>query len=277
MVFSQRIKLAALISGYINRISPQIKLYQFTDPIEAASFAVEKDAYFGAILDIDSGACDDLKLVKILHALKPSLPMVFLSRSGRFAIEAFQYQIFDYLTLPIDKDRLKGAIEKLMEHSKSNNANEIYIKTFGAFEVVLGEITLPWKNSKTKELLALLVDSRGDNVSSEKIQKTLWPDADAEKAAASYHTTLHNLRKKLNSFGIGHLLEGSRGSQRANVDAFGCDLYDFERSVAEGTLPSYQRAFELYKGRYLENNSYTWNKFTMVRIDVQFEQICRYI
>ncbi|MCQ4637119.1 hypothetical protein NE619_10310 [Anaerovorax odorimutans] len=278
VVFSQRKRLALLIAKHIERIDPQIKVYEYTDPVDALSFVAEKEGSFGGIVvDVDSQACDDLRFMKILRGLNRSLSIIFVSKSGRFAVEAFEYEVSDYLTLPIKKERLEEAIEKLIEKNSRKNGNQVYIRTFGSFEVAVRGVTIPWKNSKTKELLAFLVDSRGDNVSSEKIQKTLWPEADAEKAASNYHTTLHNLRKKLGRCGLSHLLEGSRGSQRVNVDAFECDLYDFERSVEKSDTKSYQHAFDLYKGRYLENNAYHWSKFTMVRIDMQFEQVCRSI
>ena len=274
IIFSQQELLVSQISDAIRKLEPQSKLLCFTDPLDSLAFTVESPSYSGAVIDIDSDACSSLRFLKVFHTLEPSLPVIFLSKSGKYAIESFQYGAVDYLTLPFSTQRLEEALNKLKEKHETQSIRRIYIKTFGSFEIFVGDTPVSWKNSKTKELLAFLVDSRGAEVSSDAIKQALWPDADEKRASSNYHTTLHNLRKKLASNGLSHLLLGSRGSQRVNTDIFDCDLYDFERCAEDGSTAACRHAFSLYKGRYLENNAYPWSHFTKLRIDIQFEQLC---
>ena len=274
LIFSQQKLLITQISDAISKLEPESELLCFTDPIDSLSFTAESPSLSGAVIDIDSDACYSLRFLKVFHTLDSSLPVIFLSKSGKYAVESFQYGAVDYLNSPFSMQRLREALDKLKEKHTTKNIRRVYIKTFGSFEIFVGDTPISWKNSKTKELLAFLIDSRGAEVSSDAIKQTLWPDVDEKKASSNYHTTLHNLRKKLASNGLEHLLLGSRGSQRVDTSIFDCDLYDFERCAEDGSPAACRQAFSLYKGRYLENNAYPWSHFTKLRIDIQFEQLC---
>lgn len=229
------------------------------------------------ILDVDSPECEDLKPVKLIKKLNPQVGMVFLSESGKYAVEAFEEGVSDYLQAPFSQEKVFRALEKARVKIHENRRDLPYIKTFSSFEIIHRGKPIPWKNSKTKELLALLVDNRGTPISSEFIQKTLWPDAVNKKTATRYHTTLHHLREKLKHHGMEDLIEGSRGSLRINRDKIAGDLFDFEDAMEEGTRESYKRAFALYRGGYLEKNAYPWSLFSRIRIQLQFEQIWKYL
>lgn len=277
IIFSQKKQLVSQILKQIDRLTPETDIRTFCDPLDMLSFAAEKQPLSGAIIDMDSPACFSLKLIKIFHALRPSLPVIFVSKSGRYAVESFQYGAIDYLPLPFSSLRLKESMKKLHANNHTTRSGRVYITTFGSFEIFVGGVAIPWKNSKTKELLAFLVDSRGASVSSQAIKKALWGNAPEQKAASNYHTTLHNLRKKLESNGLSALLKGTRGSQQVNTDLFDCDLYEFEHYVEDGSESACRKAFALYKGRYLENNAYPWSHLTKLRIDIEFEQLCHNI
>lgn len=230
-----------------------------------------------ALINVDHPECEELKPVKLLKKLNSGIPMVFFSESGKYAIEAFEEGVSDYVRAPFSSEKIVRAIGKAKEDMEKNIEESPYIRTFSSFEVVQGGRPIPWKNSKTKELLALLVDNRGTPISSDFIQETLWPDADPGKTATRYHTTLHHLREKLKRHGIEDLIEVSRGSLRIDPDKISCDLFEFEEALEEGTKEAYKRAFDLYRGGYLEKNTYPWSLFSRIRIQLQFEQIWKYL
>lgn len=245
----------------------------FDDGWKALTYIIDRKDIYGILVDLDSPYCDDLRLIKILKTLNSNIEIIFMSTDGRYAIEAFSFNVAGYLIKPIEEDKLIEAISKMKDRWLQNKKSEIFIRTFGTFEIVIKGRPLHWRNSKTKELLSFLVDSRGNSVSSEKIQKTLWPDM--ENASATFHTTLHHLRQLLKRNKIEFILECSRGSQRVNAELFKCDFYEFEKEVEIATRQSYQNAFELYKGHYLENNAYSWSHFNKVRLEMLFEKICQ--
>lgn len=279
LIFTQNRKTALKLSRVIdkNLTDNSRQIIAFTDPVEFLSCAMEEPGVSGCFIDVDSRACDDLRLIKLIKKINDRICIVFMSESGRYAVEAFDLEITDYLKIPTEEEKVAEAVRKLENAGKRQESRSIYIRTFGTFEVIKGGTKLPWKNSKPKELFAFLVDSRGADVSSEKIQRTLWEDSDHVRAASTYHTTLYQLRKKLKDNGMSDILVGSRGSQRVNTELFRCDLYEFEKDVKTGTKDSYRKAFELYRGGYLENNAYKWSRFTKVRLQMQFEQLLQEI
>ena len=279
VIFTEDRKLLERLSSIVKKSLPENSkgAAAFSDPVDTLNCAMESRDRLNCFIDVDSSSCDGLKLIKLLKKLNTSASIVFMSKSGRYAMEAFELDIVDYLKLPPEEEKITEAVKKLEAVNSRDESNGVYIKTFGAFEIIKGGVRIPWKNSKPKELLAFLVDSRGDDVSSEKIQRTLWEDSDRDKAASTYPTTLYQLRKKLGNNGIEDILVGSRGSQRVDTSRFKCDMYEFEREAAEGTKEAYRRAFELYKGGYLENNSYKWSRLTRVRLQMQFEQVLQEI
>lgn len=273
IVFSDNGKRNIKICNMMKEIIDEKRIVGFTNSIEMLDFIITERNLLGVFVDVDTADCNDLRLIRIMHNMKSNIPLVFISKQSKYAVEAFEYGVIDYLKLPFDAQKITNALEKLNKKKLKSRIEGVYIKTFGSFELFFDGKLVPWKNSKPKELLAFLVDCRGDNVSSDKIQNTLWPEVDSIKAAATYHTTLYQLRKKLEASGIEDLLIGSRGSHRVNIEAFECDLYLFEGEIESNELESYKAAFELYKGGYLENNAYKWSRFTRVRTEFQFEGI----
>lgn len=253
------------------------KIVVFTKYWEALSYMIDRKDICGVIVDLDNHACEDMNFIKILRAINSDIGITLISKDGRYAVEGFRFEVVTYLLKPIGKEQIVDAMDKMKDRWIREKRGEIYIQTFGSFSISIRGQTINWRNSKTKELFAYLVDARGDNVSSDIIKKTLWPNVEAKKSSSTFHTTLHNLRKILAKNKIDGLLECSRGSQRVNVDLFKCDFYEFEKEIEKGTKQSYRNAFDLYKGNYLENNAYNWSRLNRIRLQLQFENVCQLI
>ncbi len=277
LIYSEDVPQLESICAAVTKIAGEGCTYGFSDPVKALAFAVKNPDIIGAFVDVDGPACDDFNLLHILRSISPSLQLVFMSASSKYGAQAFAFEATDYISLPASPGAVAEAVDKMTTRYSREKTSGLHIMTFGIFQVVKNGVAIPWKSSKTKELLAFLVDCRGADVSSTVIQKTLWPNTESKKAASVYHTTLHNLREKLEANDIHGLLSGTRGSQRVNSDAFECDFYEFEKEVETGTPESYMRAFDLYKGHYLENNTYHWSRVTRVRLEMQFEHILNLI
>ncbi|MDD2216627.1 MAG: response regulator [Eubacteriales bacterium] len=266
-----------LLRNVFDQLNLMDSIQIFTDEWDALVNILESDKIEGIIINVDLACCDGLRMIKVLESINPDHGFVFVSDSGRYGVEAFNYNVVDYFKKPYTKDKLKESISKLKERYVTNQDKKIYIQTFGSFEIFVDGKLVPWGNSKPKELLAFLVDARGANVSSLKIQRTLWPDSDAKKSASSFHTTLHSLRRTLIDLKLDELLESSRGSLRINTDMFECDFYEFENEIQLGTKESLIKAFELYQGHYLENNCFEWSSFNRIRLKIKFEEISNFV
>ncbi|HJV44647.1 MAG TPA: BTAD domain-containing putative transcriptional regulator [Bacillota bacterium] len=126
-------------------------------------------------------------------------------------------------------------------------------------------LALEWRTSKVGELLAFLIHHKGEKVSRHLIIDCLWEHFDVERATAHFHTTIYYLRQSLNSVGIKDLILHDKGFYRIDTNRIDCDYYKFDNFVSDNPVNSeniklYENYIKLYKGGYLEGNSYPWSQ-----------------
>lgn len=129
-----------------------------------------------------------------------------------------------------------------------------YIRTFGYFDVFVDEKPIPFRNKKSKELLALLVDRRGGYVTSEEAIAYLWEDEEVNAVTLSrYRKVALRLKNTLEEYGIADVVESVDGKRRVVTEQVRCDLYDY--------LSQKEEFKQLFKGSYLTN--YSWGENTL--------------
>lgn len=132
--------------------------------------------------------------------------------------------------------------------------NTVSIRTFGYFDVFVGDRPIAFRNKKSKELFALLVDRRGGYISSEDAISFLWEDEPVNTVTLSrYRKVALRLKNTLEEYGIADIIEAVDGKRRIIPEAVSCDLYDYLSGKAEYT--------RLFKGSYLTN--YSWGENTL--------------
>ena len=131
---------------------------------------------------------------------------------------------------------------------------EVFIRTFGYFDVFVDGKPIAFKNEKTKELFAILVDRRGGYVSSSEAIGYLWENEPANKITLSrYRKVALRLKNFLDEHGIGDIVESVDGKRRVVTERVHCDLYDYLSRD-----PQYEH---LFNGLYLLN--YSWAETTL--------------
>ena len=141
------------------------------------------------------------------------------------------------------------------EPSKENvGSSGIYIRTFGYFDVFVNDKPIAFRNKKSKELFALLVDRRGGFVTSEEAISFLWEDEPISAVTLSrYRKVALRLKNILEEYGISHVVESVDGKRRIDTSKVRCDLYDY--------LSQKEEFSQLFKGTYLSN--YSWGESTL--------------
>ena len=130
----------------------------------------------------------------------------------------------------------------------------VSIRTFGYFDVFVDGKPIPFRNEKSKELLALLVDRKGGYVSSEDAIGFLWEDEPASPLTlARYRKVALRLKNTLEDYGIADVVESVDGKRRLVMEKVQCDLYQYLSGKAEYA--------QLFKGSYLTN--YSWGEITL--------------
>ncbi|MBQ8164807.1 MAG: PAS domain-containing protein [Clostridia bacterium] len=132
--------------------------------------------------------------------------------------------------------------------------SQIYIRTFGYFDVFVNNKPIAFRNKKAKELLALLVDRRGGYVTSEEAIGYLWENEPANAVTlARYRKEALRLKNTLEEYGITDIIESVDGKRRIIPEKIKCDLYDY--------LSGQEEYAGLFKGSYL--NNYAWGEITL--------------
>lgn len=130
----------------------------------------------------------------------------------------------------------------------------VFIRTFGYFDVFVGEQPVAFRSRKAKELLALLVDRRGGYVTSEEAISFLWEDEPANSVTlARYRKAALRLKNTLEEYGIADIIETVDGKRRMIPEKVSCDLYQY--------LTGKDEYAHLFKGNYLTN--YSWSEATL--------------
>ena len=141
----------------------------------------------------------------------------------------------------------------------SGDGPEINIRTFGYFDVFVDGKAIAFRNQKSKELFALLVDRRGGFVSSEEAISFLWEDAPADQLMFSrYRKVALRLKKTLEEYGITDAVESVNGKRRIVPERVNCDLFDY--------LSGKEEHSQLFKGSYLSN--YSWAETTLAELQL---------
>ncbi|NNE26546.1 MAG: response regulator transcription factor [Saprospiraceae bacterium] len=97
----------------------QIELVGTADGVLSGAKLLRAEKPDLIFLDIHMGDGDGFDLLEIIE--QDQLKVIFTTASEEHAIKAFEFEAFDYLLKPIDPDRLKAAIDRLVA-AQSNTA-----------------------------------------------------------------------------------------------------------------------------------------------------------
>ncbi|MHC1685844.1 MAG: response regulator [Clostridiaceae bacterium] len=223
------------------------------------------------LLDIKMPGMHGLELAGRINEVRSDILIVFVTAYDSYAIDAFETEALDYIMKPITEDRMKKTLERYIKRGRVQKQIEkprrIYVRSFGRFSVEFedGE-KMRFRTVKTEELLAFLIHNQGNSVSKEKIMEELWYDRDTEKAQSILYTTLYQLRKDLENFGLNNVIQSSR------KDGGNCCLswtpyyWDYREYVEickqykDGSLSAetVKRAVEIHQDGYLTDNGFRW-------------------
>lgn len=228
------------------------EVQEFSLPRTALAFAREHrvDAAF---LDIEMPGMSGLELAKALKDENPDTRIVFVTSYEQYAVDAFALHATGYLLKPVQESELERELTFIYEQRPRNERGRMRVQTFGGFAAFVDEAPLAFKRSKTKELLALLVDRRGAGVTAREACAVLWEDEPCTASQRSYYQSLvADLRSTLAAAGAGSVLAKTWNSLAIDPSAIDCDSYRF--------LDGDPAAVNAYCGAYLP--SYSWAEFS---------------
>lgn len=224
------------------------EVHGFSLPQEALAWAAEHPVDL-ALLDIDMPDMNGLELAKALRQIRPRLSIIFITAFSQYSLDAFDVHPTGYLLKPFDQARLTKEIEYACSLQASRSSCRITVQTFGHFEILKDGRTLEFRRSKSKELLAYLVDRRGAGVTRQDAFAALWEDREYDVSMQKQmDVVIRSLRDTLQKYGIGDLFELKNRSLHILPELIDCDMYRF--------LDGDENAINAYFGEYM--SQYTW-------------------
>ena len=214
-----------------------------------------------ALLDIDMPQMGGLELASNIKLKCPDIKIIFLTGYAEYAVDAYAMHATGYLLKPVGYDKLLSEIEYALESTGTTFGNKedmtavpkVKVETFGFFNVLVNGKPVIFKRSKAKELLACLVDRRGQFISRKDLFYILWEDDDYDRAKQKYFDTIiRSLRDTLEEYEISDIFEAEQGLMRVDPEKIDCDLYRY--------LNKEKAAMESFRGEYM--SSYSWASTT---------------
>ena len=206
--------------------SPDIRQLHTFGSCSSALEWLECNAANVAFLDISMRGMGGLALAEKIGQLQPSCKIVFCTGYEQYALDAIQLHCSGYLIKPITAQ----AVQKELDHIKKGSFADkvLTVKCFGTFEVFHKGQALPFKRTKAKELLAVLIDRNGAGMTGKQICAVLWPeDSDDTKNMDHFRHLMQDLRNTLASVGAGIVLSQEQYQYRIDPAQINCDYHNY--------------------------------------------------
>lgn len=130
----------------------------FTSPADALAWLDGNEAD-AALLDIDMPEMSGLALAAKIKEKYPDISVVFTTGYAQFAVDAFALHASGYLMKPLSKERIDEELRYARENRQEIRAfSHLSAVTFGNFDLLIDGKPLSFPRSKSKELMAYLVD-----------------------------------------------------------------------------------------------------------------------
>lgn len=253
----ERIALQLLISSIYEAV-PAAQVHGFGSGEEALAFGCENPCEV-AFLDIDMSDMDGITLAKQLKKLNPEINIIFVTAYKKYAMEALSLHSSGYVMKPATKEKIEHELENLRHPVSMPAKHKVWIQCFGNFEIFADGEPVKFAYSKTKELLAFLVDRRGVFCSNGEIIAALWEEDGGSAKKSSYLRDLKaDLLTTFAAFGVEETIRKQRGFMAISLERIACDYYNW----MQGDI----YAINAYRGEYM--SQYSWGELTLGGIEM---------
>lgn len=250
VVDDERIALEGLLA-IVQEVVPHAELHGFEYPEDALAFAARQMCHV-AFLDVEMAQMSGVELAERLKQCNPNINIIFATGFEDYRKEAYELHASGYLTKPITAAKVRRELEDLRRPIPQQH--RMRIQTFGNFEVYIDGRPAAFRYTRTRELLAYLVDRRGAQCTIAELQAVLFEDDDGHD---SYMKSLRrDLLDTLAAAGCGDVIAHQRGKLSVLPERVSCDYYDWCDGKREGLV---------WQGEYMLQ--YSWAEYTAGILD----------
>jgi two-component system response regulator HydG len=123
---AHRTMLKTLISGWGYAVTEADDGSTAIEEVKASSFDL-------VLMDVRMVKVSGLEALKAIKSINPAIPVIIMTAysSVETAVQALKQGAHDYLTKPLDFDKLRLTIERSMEHTRLKEENRLLRQTLG--------------------------------------------------------------------------------------------------------------------------------------------------
>jgi Response regulator containing CheY-like receiver and SARP domains len=238
-------------------LSPDAEFLSFENGLPALAAAREKEIDI-ALLEVDLPELSGLDLGQYLQELYPLVNLIYLAVDTDRGYDAMRQHASGYLLRPFTKTNVQRELDDLRHPAVQKSQKRVFAQTFGNFELFVDGKPVAFKYTKTKEIVALLINNRGAQTTNGEIIATLWEDdGDPEKKSSYLSNLRQDLQNTFTRLKLNGILIKQRGSLAIAADRIECDLYDWLEKKKESKYH--------YLGDYM--NQYSWPEYVHAELD----------
>ena len=244
-VDDEQIALEGLLD-VISEAAPKAELNGFEYPEDALAFVDGHDCNI-AFLDVEMAEMSGVELAEQLKLRNPDINIIFATGYEEYRKEAYDLHASGYLTKPITVEKVKKELGDLRRPIP--NRKRMRVQAFGNFEAYIDGKPIAFKYSKTKELLAYLIDRKGALCTLGEVQAVLFEDG------GNHESYMKSLRRDLigilTLLGCENAIVQQRGKLGVIPDRVECDYYDWCNGKGKN---------KVWQGEYMAQ--YSWSEYT---------------
>ncbi|MBR4473739.1 MAG: response regulator [Oscillospiraceae bacterium] len=245
------------ISDLICALYPNAEQRSFLSSLEALAAAREQEVDV-AVLDVMLPEMSGLDLGQYLIDLNPLVNLIYLTHTRDCGFDVMALHASGCLLKPVTQAEIEREFSDLRHPTILKKQKRLFAQTFGNFELFVDGKPVLFKYSKTKEIVALLINNRGAQTTNGEIIAALWEDdGDPEKKSSYLSNLRQDLQNTFNRLKLHGILLKQRGSLAIAVDRIECDLYDW--------LEKKEKSRYQYLGDYM--NQYSWAEYIHAELD----------
>jgi len=257
LLVEQNASALELLRRLVAAIQPEAELLCFQDSLEALAAARQREIDV-AFLETELPELNGLDLGQYLQELYPTVNLIFLSKGADDAFDALSLHASGYIMKPASDFLLRHELGDLRHPIGQKAVKRVFAQTFGNFELFVDGAPVSFKYSRTKEIVALLVNNRGAQTTNGEIIGALWEDdGDPEKKSSYLSNLRQDLQNTMTKLKLTGIIIKQRGSMAIAADKIECDLYDW--------LTRKKQSKYRYMGDYM--NQYSWAEYVHAELD----------
>ncbi len=241
----------------LGAMEPDANLLCFGSSLPALAAARQHEIDI-AVIDTALPELSGIDFGRYLQELYPSVNLIYLASDRELGFEALRQHASGILPKPIEETELRRELDELRYPPSQKGSKRLFAQTFGNFELFVDGKPVNFKYTKTKEIVALLINNRGAQTTNGEIIASLWEDdGDPEKKGSYLSNLRQDLQNTFTKLKLSGVILKQRGSLAIATDRIECDLYDW--------LDKKQESKYQYLGDYM--NQYSWPEVMHAQLD----------